>query len=382
MINIRKAFTLIVATCGLFSPVFGDMVHETPGAVEEGKDGWTFIPSKNPGGDVFLEAEGWYADKGGRLLGPALEIPDTDPDFYRLSFEALAFENAHWGIFFTDAEGNQIVSDVYSSIYGEREKRRYEQLVYRREGAVALQPFFQSLRGVKIWNVRLESVLARDAAKWCDEQYGGLPPLEFVAPLSRMKYLPRTVRALESGQPWRIVLLGDSIVNDTFNSNFQALLQRQYPNANLTFICSVLGSTGCSFYQEAENFKRHVRDLRPDLLMIGGISHRNDLEAIRHVVEMAHDTAEVVLMSGPWLHNQEGKIDPFAKVQKKMAAEMGIEFIDFANIWNAYLKSSSKSQDWFFRDPVHANDRGKQILARILERWFASPKTSQQAGFR
>lgn len=371
---IKEASALVLAVWSSSLPLLGDVVHETPGAVEEGKNGWTFIPSKNPRGEVFTKAEGWYPDKGGRLLGPVLKIPDTDPNFYRLSFETLAVESGHWGIFFNDAEGNQIVSDVYSSIYGDTEKTRYEQIVYRREGAVALRPFFQSLSRVNIQDVRVERVPDELAAKWCDELYKGLPPLEFVAPPSRMKYLPRTVQALKNGHPLRVVLLGDSIVNDIFNSNFQALLQRQYPNANLTFVCSVLGSTGCWFYQEPENFQRHVRDLRPDLVMIGGISHRNDLEAIRKTLEMARDTAEVVLMSGPWLQKQAGKIDPFAEEQKKLAAEMGVEFIDFATIWNAYLKSSSKSQDWFFRDPVHANDRGKQILARILERCFGVPK--------
>jgi hypothetical protein len=58
---------------------------------------------------------------------------------------------------------------------------------------------------------------------------------------------------------------------------------------------------------------------------------------------------------------------------RKLASDQKIEFFDMATPWHKYLAASDKPFMWFHRDRVHANDRGKQILGRLLERYF-SPK--------
>jgi hypothetical protein len=162
---------------------------------------------------------------------------------------------------------------------------------------------------------------------------------------------------------------------------------RVYPKADLKFICSVRGSTGCWYYQEPENFKKYVAALKPDLLVIGGISHKEDIDAIRRVIEMARKQigCEVLLVSGPldedWRKHDDGRTeaelpvqtwtpDPFIGKQKALAAEMQIEFLDMATVWHDYLGASRKPFQWFHRDRVHGNDRGKQIAGRILEAYF------------
>jgi hypothetical protein len=39
--------------------------------------------------------------------------------------------------------------------------------------------------------------------------------------------------------------------------------------------------------------------------------------------------------------------------------------------WETYIASSGYALDSFKRDVVHANDRGKQILGRLLQKFFA-----------
>jgi len=53
------------------------------------------------------------------------------------------------------------------------------------------------------------------------------------------------------------------------------------------------------------------------------------------------------------------------------ASEEGCEFLDMTGPWWQYVQDSGKTYGWFRGDAVHANERGTQILARILERYFA-----------
>ena len=55
----------------------------------------------------------------------------------------------------------------------------------------------------------------------------------------------------------------------------------------------------------------------------------------------------------------------------RLASEEGCEFLDMTGPWWQYVQDSGKTYGWFRGDAVHANERGTQILARILERYFA-----------
>ena len=321
------------------------------------------------------------------MLGPSVPASKNEFEFYSLSFDAKALENSYWGVFFNDKDGKMLVPDIYSTVYGGKEKRHYEQVIYGRETATGMLPFLQSVKGIEVWDMQLKLISAKEAAEWCDRLYQTLPPLPYVPPADRLKLLPKTVDAMQTGKPWRMVMLGDSIINDTFNSNFQSLLMRHYPKADLKFICSVRGSTGCWYYQEPEHFKSYVTDLKPDLLIIGGISQKDDIDAIRRVIEMARKQigCEILLMSGPlgkdWRKYDEEKIDadlpvqigtksPFAEKQRQLAEELHVEFLDTATAWHNYLGQSGKPWQWFQRDAVHGNDRGKQIVGRIVDAYF------------
>lgn len=362
-------------------------LYSCKGKITDKTEGWKFIPSANPGGAVYNEAEGYYPDKGGQLLGPSVPTCKNEFEFYSISFDAKAPEDCHWGVFFHDRDGKMIVADVYSSIYAGKERQHYEQVVYGRENATGLHPFVQSVKGVEIWDMQIRRISAKEAADWCDRLYGTLPQLSYAPPSTRLKYLNVTLDAMKRGRHLRAIMLGDSIINDTFNSNFQALLMRLYPKADLKFICSVRGSTGCWYYQEPEHFKAYVAALKPDLLIMGGISHREDIDGICKVIEMTRKQigCEILLMSGPlgedWRKYDAGRPgaglppqvwtpDHFVEKQKALAGEMQVEFLDMATVWHNYLGASQKPWQWFHRDRVHGNDRGKQIAGRIFEAYF------------
>ncbi len=63
--------------------------------------------------------------------------------------------------------------------------------------------------------------------------------------------------------------------------------------------------------------------------------------------------------------------DLSVELQRRLAEELGIEFLDMATAWHEYLGASQVPWRWFHRDEVHGNDRGKQILGRILTAHFS-----------
>ncbi len=53
-----------------------------------------------------------------------------------------------------------------------------------------------------------------------------------------------------------------------------------------------------------------------------------------------------------------------------LAAELGCGFYDMETLWKQYIGSSEQPYEYFLRDPVHANDRGRAVLARLMESFF------------
>ena len=76
--------------------------------------------------------------------------------------------------------------------------------------------------------------------------YSEMPPVRYTPPSDRWQYLPETKQLLTGGERLRVVMLGDSIVNDTSRSCWNLLLDQRYPKCRIIKITSVRGSTGCS----------------------------------------------------------------------------------------------------------------------------------------
>jgi len=347
--------------------------------------GWKFIPAEDTGKQVYNAAEGFHPDKGGRLESPVISGAEEFL-YYQLTFTSTVSVDSHWAVFFLDSTGDPVVSDCYSSIYaGENVKNRV--VVYGRENCRHLKIIFQSKVNILISDVELKEISSDDAAMWCDEIYAELPPIPSLPASEGTNLTPKTFQAMKTGIPWRVLMLGDSIINDTFNSNFHSLIKRSFSKSNMKFICSVKGATGCWHYQKQEEFDKYIKDLKPDLLIIGGVSHKNDIDAIRKVIIMAKEQigCEIILTTGPLgedLRKYDNKnklqnlpqqcIDSRESVLQKqnLADEMNVEFIDLVTQWYNYLGNSQKPWQWFNRDNVHGNDRGKQIVGRLLEHCF------------
>ena len=217
--------------------------------------------------------------------------------------------------------------------------------------------------------------------------YAEMPPVQYAPPADRWQRLPKTRERLLNGGVLHVVMLGDSIVNDTSRSGWDMLVDRRHPTCRIEKVTSVRGSTGCWWYKEPGRVKQYVLDHMPDLVIIGGISQRNDISSIREVIRQIRGAsqADVLLMTGAFGQtdpriesvwqtiSDPNQFTPYRKGLERLADETGAAFLDMEAAWGQCIRQSGKDLDWFKRDPIHANERGEQILGRILASYLSYP---------
>jgi lysophospholipase L1-like esterase len=210
-----------------------------------------------------------------------------------------------------------------------------------------------------------------------------MPRGSFTASRPDWRRLRRTRAKLMRGGELRILALGDSIVNDTMRSAWIGRLAEAYPKAAIKAAVYVRGGGGCQHYREERRVARFLVPWKPDLILIGGISQAG-IEPIRDVLRQVHAAlpkAEVLLFTGTF-----GTADPrvaaelaaaphsgsgaYGAALKKLADEERCAYLDMTTPWAEYIRSSGVHPHLFYRDVVHANEFGEQILALILEAFF------------
>lgn len=386
------------------------VLHERAGLISEKSPGWRFEASGAKDGKTFNPLEGWYPDKGGKLISPRIGIPAANA-YYRLSFFAFAAERSFEAVAFYDADGNMI-ADNYDVVYPGA-TNGYSRVFFAQEGVKEIEVFFQSAKGCTVSDLRLESATVEDAARWCDAVYATLPPVKAEGAGDVFRSAPRTLAALKAGTPLRILLLGDSIVQDTFHSQFHALMKRAYPDSHVIWLVSVRGSTGCWYYRDPANFEKYVTACRPDCVVVGGISNWRAAsggfpvsgnKAIIEVCEKIRAEGMELVVVSPTLSvdtrlKESSReltplaprafdaaalrealsltIDKFAPDAsglspeglaelKRECAARGWGFVDAFTPAYRWLYESGLPWSYFSRDYVHSGERGKQVIARIM----------------
>lgn len=210
-----------------------------------------------------------------------------------------------------------------------------------------------------------------------------MAPGEFTPPKPDWTHLGRTRKILTDGGDLHILAVGDSIVSDTMRSGWVALLQEAYPKARIRGTVYVRGGGGCQHYKEEGRVAKNIVPRKPDLVFIGGISQK-DTEDIRTVIKQIRaglPDVEFLLATGTFgstdprdaaamakaRHSGTG---PYGEALRKLATEEKCAFLDMTTPWVEYMRSAKVHPHVFYRDRVHANEFGEQILAKILMAFF------------
>ena len=216
-----------------------------------------------------------------------------------------------------------------------------------------------------------------------------MPSGEFVVPANDWKFLARVRQKLIDGGEIHLLALGDSIVNDTMRSGWIARLQEAYPKAKIRATVYVRGGGSCKHYRLENRVQKYLLPLSPDIVFIGGISQGKDYDAIRDVIRQVRDglpECEVLLASGVF-----GTTDPrvdeamagaphsgtadYGRQLQKLAGGLNCAYLDMTTPWIQYVRSSKLHPHLFYRDRVHANEFGEQILSKILVAYWTSGMT-------
>lgn len=393
---------------------------------EPGRDLWRLATETQPpeGEWLPLEPDG-SAHRGavtvseGWWESPAVRVEPFH--YYRVALRAKTAVPAVWGAIYFDTRGLQLIADNYHGIDPSE--------AYADVGAIVRAPqraAFMVLRlrhapeqSLAISSVDIRPAGAAEAARFSDQVLARLPALNYRPPADRWAALPATGARLAAGKPLRIVMLGDSICNDTSNSNYELLVAENWrdrrggPLPTIHVVTSVRGGTGCDFYAQEGRVKPYVLDFEPDLLIIAGISSGPDVEPMRSVIQQvkrARPQTEVLVLTGavtpasflatfrkwnPEAPPSRGRfvadpamldsvkamparaaatrigLDAYGDAMQAMAREEGVAFLDMRRAWDDYLQSSGKPQEYFLRDPLHANQRAKEIVGRILAAYLS-----------
>lgn len=245
-------------------------------------------------------------------------------------------------------------------------------------------------------DVQIAKINLDQANQAFSDLFADLPPFDFSAyqRAGRLENIPNTMARLAAGDDLTVVMLGDSIVNDTSRSFLDLHLERMYPGSQVDVIPAIRGSTGAWWYKEENRVQSYVLDHDPDLLMIGGISNHDDVDSIREVIEQVragNPQIEIVLMTGAVGPHDPAErpedllpIDPNGTDYRaqlwQLAQEQQTGFLDMTQPWARFVANSGKPASQFMRDAFHADYEGTVVLGRILESYFA-PVPEPGTGF-
>ncbi len=269
------------------------------------------------------------------------------------------------------------------------------QYIRARTNAVSAYVQFQAKNSsesgnLSIDNVTVQKASAGDVAAWANSLCAQMPQIHYTPPVNHLTGLDRTMAKLRAGQSVTIVMLGDSIMDDTANSTIDVLLQQRY--GSLVKVVSAVGS-GTSIKEWNKpantdpsakylNLQANVYDQAPDLVMMGGISNRTEAGSMpcyqdfRDVIDKIRAgvqnewgyTVDIMLMTGAV--SDYGDAAGYAAGLQSIATEKGAAFMDIRAAWNAYLVDAASqgfNKTFFQRDgSVHANDYGKEVVGQLL----------------
>ena len=336
---------------------------------------------------------------------------------------------AYWAAQFFDTNGSLLTADQYSAIFPSADWVTNEFRIRAKNIAglnatllpVQMQIRFQSIAPqLFIDDVLVDTTTPAEVAQWGDMYYDTLPAkLAYVPKSDHGSRLPLTLNRLRTGQHLRIVMLGDSVQQDTANAPFDAWLQRLYPGATIEVISSTRGGTGLIYY--VTNLPAYVLAYQPDLLCIGGIDNPDDMTYFQSVVNQVRAdnlargyTTEFLMLTEQWspnnnqgnyylapglteldqvpANNPGGVPAGYRGDLLNFCAANNIEYLDLTGVQNEFIygpataagvgppaNANGDPYSYWMRDFVHSSDHGKMIQGRMLEAFFApAPSLSIQ----
>lgn len=242
--------------------------------------------------------------------------------------------------------------------------------------------------GVEIDNVVVTALSDAEALAWADAVYAQMPALNYQPPSGRHENLSRTLSRLQTGQPLRILFVGDSLMQDSANSTLDLLLERRFPGSTVEIQAATGQGTGINKWNDDPNYNWPDQDLdvdhaiieqQPDLVLLGGISNNftnwntSFPELITKIrtrsIARWGSAPDIMLLTGPPFYSPQNNYNTDLSL---LAENESTAFLDLYAVVDAYVANAggSLSITDLKRDAYHANSLGKQLFGRVLLEWL------------
>jgi hypothetical protein len=311
-----------------------------------------------------------------------LPLPLTPFAYYRVRFESRSDGPAYWYADFYDSAGVKNYADNNSAVFPSTDWLPHESIFFARPDAVRGEIGFIALKtDLTVRNVSVAEISRDEARDGWQSLLQTLPPLEVQPPplpWDRLKDLRR--RLTEAGEI-RWVALGDSLSNDLLNGQGHLWIEDMCPGLRLRIIHANGPEKFANKYNNEAVLQRLVYRHRPEVLMVGGLSHMGQEDAVREIIARTRAAcgdldALFVNVDGGFTQDQEPgkKADYLARLADYGASDR-FAVMDLSAPWADYVRRSGRSHASFMRDHQHVNDGGKAILGRLFAAHFGAVST-------
>lgn len=199
---------------------------------------------------------------------------------------------------------------------------------------------------------------------------------------SRGRNIQRTMTLLATSSPQkrntvRVLFYGQSITEQSWAKTVADDLRRRFPNANLVIENRAIGGFAAQLL--VKTAETGLYPFYPDLVIFhvygSHIEYENIIRRIRE-----RTTAEILMQTDHMAaaDSLDEETDP-AKLSPEqwnpwmnyaflpgIAQKYGTELVDQRNLWKQYLRDEKVAPNALLRDGVHLNERGCQLMARIV----------------
>lgn len=302
--------------------------------------------------------------------------------FVRVSIRSKAASNGYWGLLSYDAEDVEIPASPYSQIPQSEGWIGNEAAVLIPEEAkycrVLLWPRESPIHAD---DISVSPISREQALAIAEQTHGANPPVEPSYETAAETALPKTMNRLEGRAHLTILFLGDSVSNDAANSNFQLLLERQFPGCKIDLLNKVGSGTSADAFLENDRIGDMLEKHEPHLVVFGGIS--NTLQSIPSIRLLAERVQKregteflactgTMLMPRYWANYERSRDHrkPYRNALKSAGAKQGFGVCDLGRAWEDYARTCGKPVEYFRRDGHHANERGKQVFGHLFAAYF------------
>lgn len=188
--------------------------------------------------------------------------------------------------------------------------------------------------------------------------------------------IQRTMGLLESGQPARILVYGQSITQQNWWKTVADDLKRRYPKSAPVVVNLAIGGYSTQFLRRT--IVHDVDPFYPDLVIFHDYGREDQYEEMIAGIR-SRTTSEVLLLNDHVTCKFDGEDAEREKRRERedkhslewmpaLAKKYALGFCDIRRAWYRHIEEGQIAAKTLLRDSVHLNEKGEDLYAQVVKR--------------